>query len=60
MPAKSAKQYGIMAATMGGSPTGIPKKVASEFVHKTPASKRKAFAAHLTGKKKDKKNKKNY
>jgi hypothetical protein len=55
MPAKSAKQYGLMAGVMSGSikGSGVPRSTAKEFVHKTPAKKRSAFAKHLRqGKKK--------
>jgi len=54
MPAKSAKQYGLMQAAAHGSITGgagPSRAVAREFVSKTPASKRKKFAKALRGKK---------
>jgi hypothetical protein len=48
MPAKSAKQYRFMAGIAHGMKpfkgTGPSKEVASEFVHKTPKAKRKAFS----------------
>lgn len=47
MPAKSSGQYGLMAATLGGASTGVPKNVAKEFVNKTPATKRSQFTKHL-------------
>lgn len=50
MPAKSAKQYGLMQAIAHGSKTGLggpSKEVAREFVDKTPHSKRKKFAKAL-------------
>lgn len=50
MPAKSAKQYGLMAAAMTGHVAGIPKSIGKEFVEKTPAAKRKRFAKELTKK----------
>jgi hypothetical protein len=48
MPAKSAKQYRLMAATAYGkgpkmSSIGPSKGVAKEFVNKTPAKKRSIF-----------------
>jgi len=57
MPAKSSKQYGLMAGVMSGSikGSGVPKSVASEFVHKTPAKKRSAFAKNLRHSKSKKK-----
>jgi hypothetical protein len=54
MPAKSKAQYGLMAATLGGASTGIPKSTAKEFVTKTPAAKRSAFTSSLLKKKKKK------
>jgi len=57
MPAKSDKQYGLMAGVMAGSikGKGLPSKaVAKEFVHATPAKKRSAFAKHLKQSKKSK------
>jgi hypothetical protein len=54
VPAKSANQYGIMAATIGGSPTGVPKEVAQHFMDATPAKKRSKFAKVLASKKKKK------
>ena len=46
MPAKTAKQYRFMQAVAHGSSNkgpnvGPSKEVAREFIHKTPASKRK-------------------
>lgn len=45
MPAKSAKQYRLMAAVAHGSlkGLGIPKKVAKKFVDETPSNKRSKF-----------------
>jgi len=45
MPAKSAKQYRFMAGIVHGMKTsmGPSKKVAEEFVHKTPPKKRSEF-----------------
>ncbi len=45
MPAKSAKQYRFMAmiAHGKGNSIGPSKKVAEEFVKKTPAKKRSQF-----------------
>jgi hypothetical protein len=56
MPAKSAKQYGLMQGVAHGSITGsgIPHSVAREFVDKTPAKKRSTFAKALRSKKKKK------
>jgi hypothetical protein len=51
MPAKSAKQYGMMAAIAHGakSKTGVgpSQAVAKEFVDKTPSDKRSMFMKHL-------------
>ena len=58
MPAKSAKQYGLMQATLHGSVTGKSapgKSTAREFVNATPAKKRSQFAKHLMNKKKKEK-----
>lgn len=45
MPAKSAKQYRLMAAEAHGAGYGkVPPKVAEEFVHATPPAKRKAWS----------------
>ena len=61
MPAKSAKQYGLMQATLHSGITGKSgksgpsKAVAKEFINATPAKKRSVFAKHLN--KKEKKNK---
>jgi len=54
MPAKSPSQYGLMQGVRSGAitGTGIPKKTADEFVHKTPAKKRKKFASLLAKKRK--------
>jgi hypothetical protein len=50
MPAKSAKQYRFMAGIAHGMKprkgAGPSKAVAEEFVHKTPAAKRKQFSRH--------------
>jgi len=55
MPAKSAKQYRMMAAIAHGAksknPSGPSPEVAREFVEKTPKNKRSLFMR----KKKDKK-----
>lgn len=58
MPAKSAKQYGLMAAAMHGGVSGISPSVAKEFVEKTPSKKRRAFSHALIKKKKGKKEEK--
>lgn len=53
MPAKSAKQYGLMQAALHGSVTGgegPTRSVAKEFVKKTPMNKRKKFASIIRGK----------
>ena len=56
MPAKSAKQFKLMAAIAHGakpySGAGPSPEVAKEFVHKTPKDKRSLF---MKGKKKGKK-----
>jgi len=48
MPAKSAKQYGMMQAIAHGTSTkhgaGPSPEVAKEFISKTSSSKRKKFA----------------
>lgn len=53
MPTVSPKQYGKMQGVLHGSITGsgIPKSVAKEFIHATPAKKRKKFAKALMHKK---------
>jgi hypothetical protein len=51
MPAKSARQYGLMQAALHGGSSAVPKSVAREFVEKTPAKKRKKFAQSLMHKK---------
>jgi len=59
MPAKSGKQFKLMAGVMSGSikGSGIPSSTASDFVHATPAKKRSAFSKHLKKfKKKEKEN----
>ena len=59
MPAKSGKQFKLMAGVMSGSikGSGIPSSTAREFVEKTPAKKRSAFSKHLKKyKKKEKEN----
>lgn len=44
MPAKTGKQYRLMAAACHGDVKGGPsKKVACEMVHKTPPAKRATF-----------------
>ena len=53
MPAKSAKQYGAMAAAMHGKGAlGIPEGVAKEFVKKTPAKDKSTFAKALAKRRK--------
>jgi hypothetical protein len=56
MPTVSPKQYGMMAAIAhGASPRGgigPSPEVAKEFIHKTPAAKRKKFAKALANKRK--------
>lgn len=51
MPAKSAKQYGMMAAIAHGakskSPSGPSPEVAREFVRKTGPEKRSLFMKQL-------------
>lgn len=50
MPAKSAKQYGMMQAIAHGAKNmgvGPSKKVAKKFVKETPKDKRSMFAKHL-------------
>ena len=37
MPIKSKAQQRLMYATAGGAKTGIPKKVAKEYIEATPA-----------------------
>jgi hypothetical protein len=51
MPAKSAKQYGLMQGVLHGSivGSGVSKKTAGDFVEKTPSKKRKKFAQMLAG-----------
>lgn len=52
MPAKSAKQYGLMQARAHGSPgPGPSPEVAKRFIEETPSSKRSEFAKHLRKKK---------
>lgn len=51
MPAKSAAQFGKMAAAMHGNVSGISPTVGKEFVDKTPAVKRRAFSKTLNKKK---------
>ncbi|MFZ2196998.1 MAG: hypothetical protein WAV13_04645 [Thermodesulfovibrionales bacterium] len=55
MPAKSAKQYGMMAGIAHGmkprSGIGPSQEVAAEMVHKTPAAKRSKFMKALKKKK---------
>jgi hypothetical protein len=55
MPAKSAKQYGLMQAAAHGSimgKSGPSKAVAKEFIDKTPSKKRRKFAKALAHNKK--------
>ena len=54
MPAKSAKQYGLMQVA-AHSPeklrgVGPSSAVAKEFINKTPAKKRRSFAKSLAKK----------
>lgn len=53
MPAKSGKQFRLMAGVMSGSikKPGLDKSVAEEMVHKTPAKKRSEFSKNLRRKK---------
>lgn len=53
MPAKSAKQYKMMAAIAHGAKldVGPSQKVAKEFVDKTPPAKRSQFMSKATKKK---------
>ena len=47
MPAKSAKQYGLMQAAAHGNLKGLggpSADVAREFIKKTPVDKKKKFA----------------
>lgn len=56
MPAKSASQYGAMAAAKAGHSTlGIPQSVGAEFVEKTPSEKRSRFAKTLAKRRKRRK-----
>jgi hypothetical protein len=41
MPIRSKKQQRLMYATVGGADTGVPEKVAKEFIESTP---KKRFA----------------
>jgi hypothetical protein len=53
MPVNSAKQFGMMEAAAHGSKLkgiGPPRKVAEEFIKKTPSNKRKRFAQILASK----------
>lgn len=57
MPARSAKQYGLMQAAAHGTMKGLggpSAAVAKEFVAKTPKDKRSAFSATLRKKRKKK------
>lgn len=49
MPAKSAKQYGLMQAAAHGNLKGVgpSPKVAREFIDKTPHADRSKFAKAL-------------
>lgn len=49
MPAKSAKQWGMMQAAAHGRMRGIgpSPEVAKEFISKTPKAKRSSFAKVL-------------
>ena len=57
MPVKSSKQYKLMAGVMAGSikGSGVPRKVADDFVNATPAKKRSEFSKNLRKKGKEKK-----
>lgn len=52
MPAKSSKQYRLMAGIMSGSinpgSEGPSRAVAKEFVDKTPHAKRRRFMKNLS------------
>jgi len=53
MPAKSAKQYGLMQASAHGIARGIggpSKEVAQHFIEMTPREKRKKFVRALSKK----------
>lgn len=54
MPAKSAKQYGLMQAAAHGNLRGVgpSPEVAEEFIHKTSPAKRSQFARALGKKRK--------
>ncbi len=54
MPAKSAKQYGLMQAAAHGNLRGAgpSEEVGKEFVDATPPAKRSSFAKALRKKKK--------
>lgn len=54
MPVKSKKQYGLMQAAAHGNLRGVGPSpaVAKEMIAKTPATKRKKFAAGLRRRKK--------
>lgn len=43
MPAKSAKQYRLMQAAAHGASSKVPKKVAEEFIKKTPKTLREHY-----------------
>jgi hypothetical protein len=53
MPAKTAKQYRLMAAIAHGAKPkggkGPSREVAEEFVKETPPAKRREFMAQLKG-----------
>jgi hypothetical protein len=54
MPARSAKQYGLMQAALHGNlkkEGGPSKAVAQDFVQATPPDKRKKFAQALSNRK---------
>lgn len=52
MPAKSSKQYGLMAMAREGKISGIAPTVGKKFMDETPKTKRKAFAKALAKKRK--------
>lgn len=51
MPLKSKSQQRLMYATIGGADTGVPKKVAKEFIESTPKKRFKKLKEKVSGKK---------
>ena len=51
MPIKSKAQQRLMYATIGGAKTGVPKKVAEEFIEATPKERFKRLKEKLRKKK---------